>query len=76
MSEEEKIIHSFPKGDDEQVRLAVHQYKGQDYIDLRVWYLDETSQAFRPTRKGVSIPYESFPELKKGMEKLFSTLQA
>lgn len=72
---EEKIIHTFPKGDDEEVRLAVHKYKGRFYIDLRVWFQDETTQGFRPTRKGVSVPADRFTELKMGLEKLIRSIE-
>ncbi len=72
---EEIIVHSFLKGEDEEVRLAVHKYKGRYYIDLRVWFQDENGGGFKPTRKGVSVPADRFEDLKAGMDKLIRGLE-
>ena len=69
------LVHAFPKGEDEEIRLGIQKYKGRYYIDFRVWFQDGTTPDFKPTRKGVSISADRFPELRKGMEKLFEGLE-
>lgn len=75
MSEESEdvIVHSFPKSEDEEVRIGLQKYKGRYYIDLRVWFQDETG-TFKPSKKGISVSVERFPELRKGLEKLLEGL--
>ena len=72
---EDIVVHAFPKGENEEVRLGIQKYKGRYYIDLRVWFQEENSHEFLPTRKGIAISVDRFPELRKGMEKLCNGLE-
>lgn len=39
------------------IRVAVDEFRGKDYLDIRCFYKDKTGE-LKPTRKGVSIPVE------------------
>ena len=68
--EQTHLIYSFPKGADECVQLSVRQYKGNHYIDLRVWFQNGADSALKPTKKGVFLPIDHLTELKKGVDLL------
>jgi hypothetical protein len=40
----------------EQIRLTLNDFKGQEYIHIRKYYLDFDEQ-WVPTDKGISFPY-------------------
>lgn len=67
--EEQEVVHSFSKGNDEEVRFSVREYKGRQYMDLRLWFLPAEGGDLRPTKKGITLALEYLPELKKGLEK-------
>ena len=46
----EKIL----KGD-EEIRIAVKEFKGKAYVDIRTFWSDESGQ-FRPSKKGITVP--------------------
>lgn len=74
-NQESYPIHSFPKNNDEEVRLSVRKFKGKYYIDLRIWYHPENEEVFRPTKKGVFFSLEQVMELKKGVERLLKAAE-
>ena len=72
---EDIVVHSFSKGEDEEVRFGIQKYRGRYYIDVRVWFQESETLEFKPTRKGVSVSVDRFPEIRKGMEKLVEGLE-
>lgn len=71
-----ELIASFEKNSMEEVRISLTTYKGKNLIDLRVYYQPEDGEEKRPTKKGITISPEKFPELKKAIEALEKALQA
>jgi len=69
-NEERILINEFEKNSAEIVRTSISEYKGQLYVDFRVW----TSGAARdlgerlPTRKGLTISIEILPDLLKAVQ--------
>lgn len=70
MSDHTHLVHSFSRGDDEAILLAIRSYKGQYYIDIRTWFKAEGGGGLRPTRRGVFFAVQHAEELVKGIEKL------
>lgn len=73
--EQTQLIHSFSKGADECVQISLRQYKGNQYIDLRIWFQNGPEGALKPTKKGVFLTLDYLPELKKGVDLLCKTAQ-
>ena len=71
-----EVIASFEKNSMEEVRISLTTYKGKNLIDLRVYYQPEDGEEKRPTKKGITISPEKFPELKKAIEAVEKALQA
>lgn len=70
-----EVIASFEKNSFEEVRISLTEFKGKDLIDLRVYYRPDDGEEMRPTKKGVTISPEKFPELKKAILELEKALQ-
>ena len=68
--QESRLIYAFPRGQDEEVQIAVRKYKSRYYMDLRVWFKAKGEDALYPSKKGISIALDQLPELRKGMDRL------
>ena len=71
----EKVVAEFEKGATEIVRASIKAYKRKTNIALRIYYMDEQSGEWRPTKKGVYLPTDYMPELKRAIEALEAGLK-
>lgn len=69
---EDQIVGAFKKSETEEVRLTLRNFKGKDYLDLRVYFCAEGMEGFKPTKKGLTLAAELAP----GLEKAFKGLTA
>lgn len=60
----EELVGKFIKNSREEVHIKKVEKKGKKYIDIRVFWFDGNSDEFRPSQKGVTVPYENFEEFK------------
>lgn len=60
----EELIGKIGKNSREEVQIKKVEKKGKKYIDIRVFWSDGESEEFKPSQKGVTIPYDSLNELK------------
>ena len=51
------------KNSRESIVVSETEYKGNKYVDVRVFYKDGPEKTLKPTRKGVSIRPEQVAEL-------------
>lgn len=58
------IIRDIDKGGGEIVRVEVSEFKGQKYLNLRIWYTHKETGEFKPTQKGIALRPEMYAELK------------
>jgi hypothetical protein len=56
------VIH---KNRRQEVRIGLNEYKGVEYIDIRIFYRAE--DGYRPTARGVTIPTRLYAELLQGV---------
>ena len=73
MAKEPQVVHSFPKNPLEEVRSSITYFKGKQYVDLRVYYKGDDGE-FHPSKKGLTISVDLFPELEIGFQKLKEAL--
>lgn len=64
-----QVICSIPRNPDEQIQVALTEYNGKSYVDLRIWFQHETSKELLPTKKGIVVPTDKLEELHKAIEK-------
>lgn len=56
------VIKDLDKGAGEVIRIEVSEYKGQKYLNVRIWYTDKSSGELKPTQKGVAIKPDHYQE--------------
>ncbi len=54
----------------EIVRVALNEFSGREFIDIRIFYRDEATGEYKPTKKGVTLSKDLYPELKKAVDSL------
>jgi len=70
-----EVIARFEKNSFEEVRISLTEFKGKGLIDVRVYYQPDGEEEMRPTKKGITISPEKYPELKKGILALENVLK-
>jgi len=63
-----------PKNTLETIRFQITEFRGKTYADLRVYYRDDNDE-LRPTRKGLCVNPELWPDFLKGIEQLGAELE-
>lgn len=56
----------------EEIRIAVRQYKGKAFVDIRAYWFDDSGTA-KPSTKGVTIPFSKFEEFKECLSRVDTT---
>ena len=62
----DELIEQFEKNATEVVRVSLTEYRGRKLVDIRVYYSDNEGQ-YRPTKKGVSLSVDVYPDFKRAM---------
>jgi hypothetical protein len=65
----DELIAQFEKNATEVVRVSLTEYRGRKLVDVRVHYTDDEGQ-YRPTKKGVSLSVDVYPDFKRAMLEL------
>ena len=63
------LVGQITKKRDEAVVVGLQEFRGKRYIDIRT-YFETDSGAWRPTRKGVTVPLQAYTELAEIFAKL------
>ena len=68
MAQEPKIIATIPRSATEQMQIAINEYKGKSYLDMRIFYTTDDGASWLPTKKGVTCSPENIEILKDAIE--------
>lgn len=68
MSEEKNLLTTIPKNATERIEVAINEYKGKKYLDLRTFYTTDDGVNWLPTKKGITIFPENLELLKNAIE--------
>ncbi|MDW7759445.1 MAG: transcriptional coactivator p15/PC4 family protein [Acidobacteriota bacterium] len=63
------LIGSVEKNSAEIVRVGISRFKGNTYVDIRLWLLNEGGKDPVPTKKGLCLRPEIIEELLPMLEK-------
>lgn len=71
MENNQKILTEFEKNNFESIRVGLVKYRGNKYVDLRIWVLgDQGDKDSRlPTRKGLRLHVELLSDLIQALQK-------
>jgi hypothetical protein len=62
-------IGRIARNEQEQLIVSKGEFKGKEYVDIRVFYLDDKGEV-RPTKKGITVLASLFPELLEVLKKV------
>lgn len=68
MAEEGKNIAIIPRSATEQLQIAIKEYKGKSYLDMRIFYTTDDGATWLPTKKGVTCSPENLETLKDAID--------
>ncbi|MBI5500259.1 MAG: transcriptional coactivator p15/PC4 family protein [Deltaproteobacteria bacterium] len=71
---DDKVVDSFKRNATEEVRATVRTYRGKQYMDMRIYYMDDAGE-YKPTKKGINLSVDLLPELTRMVEKLAKAVQ-
>lgn len=67
------ILGEIERNPTEVIRISLANFKGRDYVDLRIYFQDDAGE-WKPTKKGVTIAPDKLDEaidyLKNAKEEL------
>jgi hypothetical protein len=66
---QDTLIGSVSRQRREEIRVSVRQVKGVKWLDLRIFYEDETG-TMRPSQRGVSLSPQEWKNLREILGKL------
>ncbi|TFH38412.1 MAG: hypothetical protein E4G94_12355, partial [ANME-2 cluster archaeon] len=72
---DEKIIARIQKNSSKEIWIKSCLYHGETRIDIRTYFLPEDSRDYCPTKKGVVLPNNLYPQLLNGVKKLGSEVK-
>ena len=55
MPESNNVISVIQRSATEQLQIAVNEFKGKKYLDLRIFYTTDEGTTWSPTKKGVTV---------------------
>ncbi len=76
MADEGKMLATVPRSDTERMQIAVKEFKGRSYLDMRIFYTTDEGETWLPTKKGVTCSPENLEILRDAIDeaiKEFST---
>lgn len=69
------LVATVGKNAVEEIRISLTTYKDRDLVDIRTYYQDDTGD-WKPTRKGICVTAEQWPDLRDALAKIDAHLPA
>ena len=70
-----QAVHVFSKNARERIEVSLMEYKGAQYVDLRVFY-EADGNEWKPSKKGICVSVGLLDELEVAMAKLKKLVRA
>lgn len=58
------LIGEIQKNSTEKIRVSLSEYKGYQFIDVRVYFEDDSGE-WKPTKKGITVSKDNIEPLVK-----------
>jgi len=69
MAEDSNILATIPRSATEQLQISVSTYKGNQYLNMRIFYTTDDGQNWLPTKKGVTFSKDALEILEDAVQK-------
>ena len=76
MADDKKLLATIPRTATEEIRVAISEYKGKKFLDMRVFYTTDGGASWLPTKKGIAVYPESLEQLQNAVELARKELEA
>ena len=63
-----KLLATIERTPTEQLQIAISEYKGKSYFNLRIFYTTDDGATWLPTKKGVTFSPEQLDILSDAIE--------
>ena len=63
-----KILATIERSNTEQLQISVSEYKGNSYLNMRIFYTTDEGQTWLPTKKGVTFAPDQLDILSEAIE--------
>jgi len=63
MDNQMNIIGEVQKNSKEKIIISINEYEGHKYIDLRVYYEDNNTSEWKPTKKGIALSKKNIKDV-------------
>lgn len=76
MADEAKVLARIERGEKQELRLSISEYKGKSYLDARIFFTKDGENWF-PTQKGITVypnDLDTFAEAIEEAKKEFMAL--
>lgn len=70
----DQVFADIPIRRGEQLRIALSQFKGNTFVAIRIWYVDD--EGLKPGNKGVNIKVDHLPDIAAGITRALEAARA
>jgi hypothetical protein len=74
MADDSKLLTTISRSATEQLQIAINEFKGKKYLDMRIFYTTDDGASWLPTKKGVTCSPDNLETLKEAVEKAIEEL--
>lgn len=65
---DKNILATIPRTATEEIQVAISEYKGKKFLDLRIFYTTDGGNSWLPTKKGIAVYPENLDKLKEAID--------
>ena len=73
---EKQLLASIERNATEELQIAINEYKGKQYVDLRIFYTNDEGDTWNPTKKGVTVAPDKIDDVIEALAKAKAELCA
>ena len=73
---EKELLASIERSATEEMRVSINEYKGKEYVDMRIYYTTDDGATWNPTKKGITVAPERIDEVIAALNKAKETFEA
>lgn len=66
---EKQLLASIERNATEELQIAINEYKGKQYVDLRIFYTNDEGDSWNPTKKGVTVAPDKIDDVIEALTK-------
>lgn len=66
---EKQLLASIERNATEELQIAINEYKGKQYVDLRIFYTNDEGDTWNPTKKGVTVAPDKIDDVIEALTK-------